>query len=111
MATPSETNTQIRSSSLRRQYFASVLEILNEPNLQLLRDVDTRWSSTFLMIERALLLREVSNTNLTLKKLMTLDRLLNNFLKTMTMLSCENSSLILKTGKLWKFSRKYFEYT
>jgi hypothetical protein len=29
------------------------------PNLQLLRDVDTRWSSTLLMIERALKLRPV----------------------------------------------------
>jgi hypothetical protein len=28
-------------------------------DLQLLRDVDTRWSSTLLMIERALLLRQV----------------------------------------------------
>jgi hypothetical protein len=28
-------------------------------DLQLLRDVDTRWSSTLLMIERAILLREV----------------------------------------------------
>lgn len=30
------------------------------PVLELLRDVDTRWSSTFLMIDRALELRNVS---------------------------------------------------
>jgi hypothetical protein len=29
-------------------------------DLQLLRDVDTRWSSALLMIERALILEEVS---------------------------------------------------
>jgi hypothetical protein len=32
---------------------------MGKKDLQLLRDVDTRWSSTSLMIERALLLREV----------------------------------------------------
>ncbi|THU82844.1 hypothetical protein K435DRAFT_690762 [Dendrothele bispora CBS 962.96] len=47
----------IRQSSLRRQFFAEILETLKEKNLQLLRDVVTRWSSTFLMIERATLLR------------------------------------------------------
>lgn len=36
-----------------------VQELLGQKKLQLLRDVDTRWSSTFLMIERCLLLREV----------------------------------------------------
>ncbi|PCH37379.1 hypothetical protein WOLCODRAFT_84264 [Wolfiporia cocos MD-104 SS10] len=48
-----------RASSLRRQYFAEVVTTLKQMNLQLLRDVDTRWSSTLLMIERALMLREV----------------------------------------------------
>ncbi|THV04126.1 hypothetical protein K435DRAFT_211933 [Dendrothele bispora CBS 962.96] len=47
----------IRQSSLRQQFFAEILETLKEKNLQLLRDVVTRWSSTFLMIERATLLR------------------------------------------------------
>ncbi|EPQ49932.1 hypothetical protein GLOTRDRAFT_67196, partial [Gloeophyllum trabeum ATCC 11539] len=48
----------IRASSIRRQYFAEVQKALQQRDLQLLRDVDTRWSSTLLMIERVLLLRE-----------------------------------------------------
>ena len=52
---------QIGASSLHRQYFSEVLRTLRQKGLQLLRDVDTRWSSTLLMVERALLLREVSN--------------------------------------------------
>ena len=51
---------QIRASSLRRQYFSDVLNSLEQKDLQLLRDVDTRWSSTLLMVERALILRLVS---------------------------------------------------
>ncbi|KAK7030041.1 hypothetical protein R3P38DRAFT_2775478 [Favolaschia claudopus] len=47
----------IRASSLRRQYFSEVLKALQQKDLQLLRDVDTRWSSTLLMIDRAILLR------------------------------------------------------
>ncbi|KAF7334741.1 HAT family dimerization domain-containing protein [Mycena sanguinolenta] len=50
--------TTIRASSLRRQYFSEVLKALQKKDLQLLRDVDTRWSSTLIMIERAILLRE-----------------------------------------------------
>lgn len=50
---------QIRASSLWRQYFSDVLKALEQKDLQLLRDVDTRWSSTLLMIERALVLRSV----------------------------------------------------
>ncbi|KAF7347428.1 HAT family dimerization domain-containing protein [Mycena venus] len=49
----------IRASSLRRQYFSEVLKALQMKDLQLLRDVDTRWSSTLIMIDRAILLREV----------------------------------------------------
>ncbi|KAJ7572574.1 ribonuclease H-like domain-containing protein, partial [Mycena floridula] len=49
---------QIRKTSIRRQYFSAVLQTLKEKDLQLLRDVDTRWSSTLLMVERAILLRE-----------------------------------------------------
>ncbi|KAK6992491.1 ribonuclease H-like domain-containing protein, partial [Favolaschia claudopus] len=49
--------TSIRASSLRRQYFSEVLKALQQKDLQLLRDVDTRWSSTLLMIDRAILLR------------------------------------------------------
>lgn len=33
---------------------------LHQKDLQLLRDVETRWSSTVLMIERAIILRHVS---------------------------------------------------
>ncbi|KAK7021530.1 hypothetical protein R3P38DRAFT_2780753 [Favolaschia claudopus] len=43
----------IRASSLRRQYFSEVLKALHMRDLQLLRDVDTRWSSTLIMIDRA----------------------------------------------------------
>ncbi|KAJ7936658.1 hypothetical protein B0H13DRAFT_1589388, partial [Mycena leptocephala] len=49
----------IRASSLRRQYFSEVLKALQQKDLRLLRDVDTRWSSTLLMIDPAILLREV----------------------------------------------------
>ncbi|KAJ7253087.1 hypothetical protein B0H12DRAFT_1017709, partial [Mycena haematopus] len=49
----------IRASSLRRQYFSEVLKTLQMKDLQLLRDVDMRWSSTLIMIDRAILLREV----------------------------------------------------
>ncbi|KAJ7772193.1 hypothetical protein B0H16DRAFT_1512590 [Mycena metata] len=48
---------QIRSSSLRRQFFSEILKALKLKDLELLRDVVTRWSSTLLMIERGLLLR------------------------------------------------------
>jgi len=51
---------QICASSLRRQYFSDVLNGLQQKDLQLLRDVDTRWSSTLLMVERALILHSVS---------------------------------------------------
>lgn len=55
---------QIRASSLRRQRFENILESLGQKTLQLLRDVETRWSSTYLMIERAFVLREVRKTKL-----------------------------------------------
>lgn len=50
---------QIRSSSLRRQGFSDILNDLGFKDLQLIRDVDTRWSSTLLMISRALELQMV----------------------------------------------------
>lgn len=56
------TALQIRASSLRRQYFSEVLKALEQDNLQMIRDMDVRWSSTLLMVERALLLRAVSQT-------------------------------------------------
>ncbi|KIK02918.1 hypothetical protein K443DRAFT_96091, partial [Laccaria amethystina LaAM-08-1] len=44
----------IQSSSLRRQHFSTIVETMCHQDLQLLRDVDTRWSSTLLMTECAL---------------------------------------------------------
>ncbi|KAF7328296.1 Dimer-Tnp-hAT domain-containing protein [Mycena sanguinolenta] len=58
IATVRTTVRVIRASSLRRQYFSEVLKALQKKDLQLLRDVDTRWSSTLIMIDRAILLRE-----------------------------------------------------
>ncbi|KAK0433854.1 ribonuclease H-like domain-containing protein [Armillaria borealis] len=48
----------IRGSSLRRHGFASVLKMLDKKVLQLVLDVDIRWSSTDIMIEWAIELRE-----------------------------------------------------
>ncbi|KAF8841277.1 hypothetical protein BDN67DRAFT_901808 [Paxillus ammoniavirescens] len=48
----------IHASLLRRQYFAAVLKSLELKELQLLQDIDIKWSSTLLMIEQALILRE-----------------------------------------------------
>ncbi|KAJ6608504.1 ribonuclease H-like domain-containing protein, partial [Mycena sp. CBHHK59/15] len=59
VATVRTTVRVIRASSLRRQYFSDILKALQQKDLQLLRDVNTRWSSTLLMIDRAVLLREV----------------------------------------------------
>jgi hypothetical protein len=39
--------------------FSEVLKALQQKDLQLLQDVDARWSSTLLMIDHAILLREV----------------------------------------------------
>ncbi|KAK7041157.1 HAT family dimerization domain-containing protein [Favolaschia claudopus] len=47
----------IRSSSLRRQFLSEIIATLGLKNLELLRDVITRWSSTLLMIDRSLVLR------------------------------------------------------
>jgi len=47
-------------SSLRRFNFSTLLEDLGFPSLQLIRDVETRWSSTYLMIERAIELKDVN---------------------------------------------------
>ncbi|KAH6871731.1 hypothetical protein BKA70DRAFT_1130625, partial [Coprinopsis sp. MPI-PUGE-AT-0042] len=44
----------IRSSSLHRQQFSLIAQQLCDLELELVRDVDARWSSTFLMIVRAL---------------------------------------------------------
>ncbi len=64
----------VRSSDQRKQGFKDVInngndsgwfksddnEVLELPNLELLRDVKTRWDSVYRMIERLLLLRPVS---------------------------------------------------
>ncbi|KAJ3555147.1 hypothetical protein NP233_g12277 [Leucocoprinus birnbaumii] len=49
----------VRSSSLRRQYFSDICRTLYKKDIQLIHDVDTRWSSTLYMIERAVSLRAV----------------------------------------------------
>lgn len=52
---------KIRSSPQRRERFARQCNLypnINSPNLLL--DVKTRWNSTYLMLERALTLQEVS---------------------------------------------------
>ncbi|KAF5367905.1 hypothetical protein D9757_011237 [Collybiopsis confluens] len=48
---------EIRSSGLRRDYFSWCTERVNIRDLQLLLDIDIRWSSTYIMINRALVLR------------------------------------------------------
>ena len=55
---PKLTTWQIRASSLRRHHFVQIAKTF-QMNLELLRDVDTRWSSTYLMILRALELESV----------------------------------------------------
>ncbi|KAJ3570662.1 hypothetical protein NP233_g4249 [Leucocoprinus birnbaumii] len=49
----------VHSSSLRRQYFSDICRTLYKKDIQLIRDVDTCWSSTLYMIERAVSLRAV----------------------------------------------------
>ncbi|KIM34693.1 hypothetical protein M413DRAFT_75735, partial [Hebeloma cylindrosporum] len=49
----------IRASSIRRQCFSELAMKHFGDDVQLLRDVDTRWSSTYLMIERALFCKSV----------------------------------------------------
>ena len=51
--------SQIRASSVRHQQFSQIVKTFMGKDLQLLRDVDTRWSSAMLMIECALVLEEV----------------------------------------------------
>ena len=42
-----------------KRYAFSLIQQEKKELLQLIRDVDTRWSSTYLMIERAFVLRSV----------------------------------------------------
>ncbi|KAE9402645.1 hypothetical protein BT96DRAFT_816383, partial [Gymnopus androsaceus JB14] len=51
-----------RASSQRREMFKDIVQSFrNLSDLELLRDVPTRWSSTLLMIERALYLCQARN--------------------------------------------------
>ena len=50
---------QIRLTFIQHQAFADIIAALWTGNLQLIQDVVTQWSSTVLMIERALTLRKV----------------------------------------------------
>ncbi|KAF6745190.1 hypothetical protein DFP72DRAFT_824677 [Ephemerocybe angulata] len=52
-----EVEPVIRASSLRRQRFQDLQRAAGRDPLELLRDVETRWSSTLLMIERFLELK------------------------------------------------------
>ena len=45
---------KIQASSIHRQYFSEALAALKMKDYQPLRDVDTHWSSTLLMIDCAL---------------------------------------------------------
>lgn len=54
---------QVRASPLRRQHFEALTTELYGKIIQLVRDVDIRWSSTFLMLDCALRLREVSTNS------------------------------------------------
>ena len=52
---------KIRSSPQRRTRFSRQCEIHHNEPLNLILDVKTRWNSTYLMLERAKKLRNVSN--------------------------------------------------
>jgi hypothetical protein len=53
---------QIRNSNLKKQQFSEYVQVYFENDYQLLRDVLIRWSSTLLMINRVLKLKEVNST-------------------------------------------------
>ena len=53
------TYQQIRASSLRRHAFSNIVKALKECDYQLLRDMDVCWSSTLLMIDCGLFLKQV----------------------------------------------------
>ena len=52
---------KIRSLSQRKERFARRCEFFSIKSLNLILDVKTRWNSTYLMLDRILKLREVSN--------------------------------------------------
>lgn len=103
---------QIRISSLRRQGFSEAQASLNKKHLQLLRDVVTRWSSTYLMIERTLELREVDVSHIgDCQELMIVASLLNYFSRQATSKSyARNTPSETLNGKHWKCSRPFLRY-
>jgi hypothetical protein len=50
---------QIRNSNVKKQRFSEHVAKYHEKDYRLIRDVATRWSSTLLMIERVLKLKDV----------------------------------------------------
>ena len=52
---------KIRASSQRKERFDRQSNLYSGNSLNLILDVKTRWNSTYLMLERALKLQEVSN--------------------------------------------------
>ncbi|PBK90095.1 hypothetical protein ARMGADRAFT_934806, partial [Armillaria gallica] len=64
----------ICSSSLCREHFLSVVKQILQKELQVILDTDTRWSSTRLMIDRALILRTSIETFLASEKFQDLTR-------------------------------------
>jgi len=88
-----------------------IVEELYQKKLQLLRDVDTRWSSTHLMIKRALEIKDVCNHILLNFLYWQISRQLKGSLKTMAMnsQSLKFSHLIHKTGKHWKSMFRFFK--
>jgi hypothetical protein len=57
---------QIRNSNLKKQQFSEYVQQYLDNDYQLLRDVLIRWSSTLLMINRVLKLKEVNSPTHTL---------------------------------------------
>ncbi|KAF9546820.1 hypothetical protein BGW38_009650, partial [Lunasporangiospora selenospora] len=49
---------RVRSSSQRIQNFERICDIVKCPKLELLRDVRHRWNSTYVMLDRAIVLKE-----------------------------------------------------
>ena len=55
-------NLQVRNSNIKKQQFAEYVQEHFIQDYQLLHDVLTRWSSTLLMINRVLKLKDVNST-------------------------------------------------
>jgi hypothetical protein len=55
-----DNKSQVRKSNIKKQRFSEYVQEYFSQGYQLLRDVLTRWSSTLLMINRVLKLKEVN---------------------------------------------------